>query len=60
MKCAVDTFSILALQERAEVYLVGLFEDANLCCAIQAKRFTVMPKDMDLARGEFKKRLILK
>jgi histone H3 len=38
-----------ALQEAAESYLVGLFEDANLC-AIHAKRVTVMPKDILLAR----------
>ena len=41
--------SILALQEAAESYLVGLFEDTNLC-AIHAKRVTIMPKDMQLAR----------
>jgi len=41
--------AILALQEAAEVYLVGLFEDTNLC-AIHAKRVTIMPKDMQLAR----------
>ena len=38
-----------ALQEAAEMYLVGLFEDTNLC-AIHAKRVTIMPKDMQLAR----------
>ncbi|KAL0212231.1 hypothetical protein RCL1_005857 [Eukaryota sp. TZLM3-RCL] len=37
-----------ALQEAAEAYLVGLFEDTNLC-AIHAKRVTIMPKDMSLA-----------
>jgi histone H3/H4 len=41
--------AILALQEAAESYLVGLFEDTNLC-AIHAKRVTIMPKDMQLAR----------
>jgi histone H3 len=35
--------AILALQEAAESYLVGLFEDTNLC-AIHAKRVTIMPK----------------
>ena len=30
-------------------YLVGLFEDTNLC-AIHAKRVTIMPKDIQLAR----------
>jgi len=41
--------AVLALQEAAESYLVGLFEDTNLC-AIHAKRVTIMPKDMQLAR----------
>ena len=36
-------------QEAAEAYLVGLFEDTNLC-AIHAKRVTIMPKDIQLAR----------
>ena len=39
----------MALQEAAESYLTGLFEDANLC-AIHASRVTVMKKDLDLAR----------
>lgn len=41
--------ALLALQEAAESYLSGLFEDANLC-AIHATRVTVMKKDLDLAR----------
>lgn len=41
--------AILALQEAAEAYLVALFEDTNLC-AIHAKRVTIMPKDIQLAR----------
>lgn len=41
--------AILAIQEATEKYLVGLFEDANLC-AIHAKRITIMPKDLQLAR----------
>jgi histone H3 len=41
--------AVLALQEAAESYLVGLFEDTNLC-AIHAKRVTIMPKDNQLAR----------
>ena len=41
--------AILAIQEAAESYLVGLNEDTNLC-AIHAKRVTIMPKDMQLAR----------
>ena len=41
--------AVMALQEAAEYYLVGLFEDSNLC-AIHAHRVTVMPKDIQLAR----------
>ena len=41
--------AVLALQEAAEAYLVGLFEDTNLC-AIHARRVTIMPKDIQLAR----------
>ena len=41
--------AIMALQEAVEVYLVGLFEDMNLC-AIHAKRVTIMPKDIQLAQ----------
>jgi len=41
--------AMMALQEAAEHYLVRLFEDANLC-AIHAKRVTVQPKDIQLAR----------
>jgi len=41
--------AIGALQEAAEAYLVGLFEDTNEC-ALHAKRVTIMAKDMQLAR----------
>ena len=41
--------AVLALQEASEAYLVGLFEDTNEC-AVHAKRVTIMPKDMQLAR----------
>ena len=41
--------AVMALQEAAEAYLVGLFEDTNLC-AIHSKRVTIMPKDIQLAR----------
>ncbi|BFZ05683.1 hypothetical protein BsWGS_08722 [Bradybaena similaris] len=41
--------AILALQEACEAYLVRLFEDANLCCT-HAKRVTLQPKDLWLAR----------
>ena len=46
--------AIAALQEATESYIVSLFEDTNLC-AIHAKRVTIMPKDIILAkriRGE--------
>jgi histone H3 len=41
--------AVMALQEASEAFLVGLFEDTNLC-AIHARRVTIMPKDMQLAR----------
>ncbi|XP_058223815.1 histone H3.3-like [Rhododendron vialii] len=44
-----QSHAVLALQEAAEAYLVGLFEDTNLC-AIHAKRVTIMSKDVQLAR----------
>ena len=37
----------MALQEAGEDFLMGLFEQANLC-AIHAKWVTVMPKDIQL------------
>ena len=42
-KGAVD-----ALYEAAENYLVGMMEDANLL-AIHAKRYTIQPRDIELA-----------
>ena len=41
--------ALLALQEATESYLVGLFEDVNLC-ALHAGRVTIMSKDLHLAR----------
>ncbi|KAI5935744.1 histone H3.1 [Manis javanica] len=41
--------AVMALQEACEAYLVGLFVDTNLC-TIHAKRITIIPKDMYLAR----------
>jgi len=41
--------AVLALQEASEYYLVGLFEDTNMC-ALHGKRVTITPKDMQLAR----------
>merc|ERR1712224_887889 len=40
--------AVLALQEAADAYMVGLFEDCNLC-AVHAKRVTIMPSDLQLA-----------
>ena len=40
--------AIAALQEAAENYIVGLFEDVNLL-AIHAKRVTILPRDICLA-----------
>ncbi|XP_059153275.1 histone H3.3-like [Physella acuta] len=37
--------AIGALQEASEAYLVGLFEDTNIC-AFHAKRVTNIPKDI--------------
>ena len=48
-KVRFQSAAIMALQEASEAYLVGLFEDSNLC-AIHAKRVTIMLKDIQLAR----------
>ena len=40
---------LLALQEAAKAYLMGLFEDTNLC-AIHTRHVTILPKDIQLAR----------
>jgi histone H3 len=44
-----QTTALLALQEATEAYLIGLFEDTNLC-AIHSKRVTIQPRDLQLAR----------
>ena len=49
MNLHFQSSAIMALQEAGEAFLVGLFEDTNLC-AIHAKRVTIMPKDIQLAR----------
>jgi histone H3 len=41
--------ALLALQEATEAYVIGLFEDTQLC-SLHAKRITVMAKDLHLAR----------
>ncbi|MCO5590385.1 hypothetical protein L7F22_044355 [Adiantum nelumboides] len=45
----IQGITLEALQEVTEYQLVSIFEDTNLC-AIHAKRVTIMPKDIDLAR----------
>ena len=49
MNVCFQSGAIMALQEASEAYLVSLLEDANLC-AVHAKRVTIMPKDIQLAR----------
>jgi len=44
-----ESHALMALQEASEAYLVSIFEDCNLC-AIHAKRVTIFPKDIQLAR----------
>lgn len=44
----LQSTALLAMQEASEAFLVGLFEDTNLC-AIHCKRVTIMQKDMQLA-----------
>ena len=41
--------AVAALQEATESFVVSLLSDTNLC-AIHAKRVTIMPKDIQLAR----------
>ena len=48
--------AVLALQEASEAYLVGLFEDTNLC-AIHAKRVTIMPKESIVRLTEIRLRV---
>ena len=45
----IQAVAVWGLQEAAEAYLLGLFEDSNLC-AIHAKWVTIMPRDVQLAR----------
>lgn len=44
-----QSHALLALQEASEAYITGMFEDANLV-TLHAKRVTMMPKDIQLAR----------
>ena len=45
----MQSTALLALQEAAQAYLVGLFNNTNECTLHDAKRVTIMPKDMQLA-----------
>ena len=48
VQACFQSTALAALQEAAENFLIGLFEDVNLL-AIHAKRVTVMPCDIRLA-----------
>ena len=48
MQVRFQSTAITALQEAAENFIVGLFEDVNLL-AVHTKRVTVMPQDVRLA-----------
>jgi len=45
----IQPVALMALQEAAEAYLIGLMEMSNLC-ALHARRVTLMKNDMALAR----------
>ncbi|KAH7301764.1 hypothetical protein KP509_23G041500 [Ceratopteris richardii] len=45
----IQALALEALQEAAEAFLISMLEDSNLC-AIHAKRVTIQPKDIQLAR----------
>jgi histone H3 len=54
MDMRIKSTALAALHDATEAYLVGVFQDANLC-ALHANRVTIMPRDMQLAlriRGE--------
>ncbi len=44
-----QSHALMCCQEACEAYMTSLFEDTNLC-AIHAKRVTIFPKDIQLAR----------
>jgi histone H3 len=55
-ECRFQGSALSALQEASESYLVDLFGDTNLL-ALHARRVTIMPRDLYLARrirGELK------
>ena len=45
----ISADALCAIQDATEDFMVNLFADTNLC-AIHAKRITIMPKDLALAR----------
>jgi len=45
----IQSTALMALQEASEAFLVGIFQDTN-DLANHAKRITIKPKDMQLAR----------
>ena len=47
--CRITKAAVLALRQASETYLTLLFEDTQLC-AIHARRVTILPKDIQLAR----------
>lgn len=49
LNLAFQSAALAALHEASEAFLVGLFEDTNLC-ATHARRVTIMPRDIQLAR----------
>ena len=48
MQVRFQSTAIAALQEAAENYIIGLFEDVNLL-AIHARQVTIIPRDIRLA-----------
>jgi hypothetical protein len=49
LPCSALTDLYVATQEAAEIYIVGLFQDAQLC-AVHGKRITLQARDIQLAR----------
>ncbi|KAH7437624.1 hypothetical protein KP509_05G081200 [Ceratopteris richardii] len=45
----IQALALEALQEEAEAYFISMLKDSNLC-AIHAKRVTIQPNDIQLAR----------
>ncbi|KAK8400599.1 hypothetical protein O3P69_003340 [Scylla paramamosain] len=45
----IQSLALEALQESADVFLIGLLGRANMCC-IHAHRVTIMPSDMKLVQ----------